>query len=69
MAAELVRVEARGTGFGALAAINGVGDFVSSTAIGLLWTHGGAALGFGVAACLCAAGAVTLFFLPAEVPR
>jgi MFS family permease len=37
-AAELLPSERRGTGFGALAAVNGVGDTISSLAVGALWT-------------------------------
>ena len=50
----------RGTGYGALAATNGVGDLVSSSMVGVLWTVAGAAVAFGAAACLCLAGTVLL---------
>lgn len=36
-AAELLPQETRGVGFGVLATVNGLGDFASSTAVGLLW--------------------------------
>jgi predicted MFS family arabinose efflux permease len=36
-AATILPPEVRGTGFGILAAVNGLGDFVSSFAVGLLW--------------------------------
>ncbi len=36
-AAELLPKETRGVGFGVLATVNGLGDFASSTAVGLLW--------------------------------
>ncbi len=38
LAAELVPQEQHGMGFGTLAAVNAVGDFVSSFVIGLLWS-------------------------------
>lgn len=38
LAAELVPPTQHGIGFGTLAAVNAVGDFVSSAAIGLLWS-------------------------------
>lgn len=37
-AAELLPKETRGVGFGVLATVNGLGDFASSAAVGLLWT-------------------------------
>jgi MFS family permease len=42
----------RGTGFGVLQTVNGVGDFVSSTMIGLLWALLSPALGFAAVASL-----------------
>ncbi|HMK72561.1 MAG TPA: hypothetical protein VK454_04435, partial [Myxococcaceae bacterium] len=36
-AATLLPAEVRGVGFGVLATVNGVGDFVSSAMVGLLW--------------------------------
>lgn len=50
----------RGTGYGALAATNGVGDLVSSSAVGILWTAFGARWAFGVAAVFCLAGTLAL---------
>jgi MFS family permease len=37
-AATMLPAETRGSGFGLLATVNGVGDFVSSALVGLLWT-------------------------------
>jgi len=53
----------RGTGLGALAAVNGVGDFVSSGLVGMLWAAFPAlpAAGFFTAAALQLAGTVALF--------
>ena len=56
LAAELLPVSQRGTGFGALASINGIGDFVSSLSIGWLWSAYGANVGFGFAAAVMAIG-------------
>lgn len=50
VAAELLPASVRGTGFGVLAAANGVGDFFSSVLVGALWATAGATVGFGVAA-------------------
>ncbi|HEX4144172.1 MAG TPA: MFS transporter [Pirellulales bacterium] len=37
-AAELLPAESRGVGFGMLATVNGLGDFVSSALVGVLWS-------------------------------
>lgn len=50
VAAELAPASLRGTGFGALAAANGLGDLLSSLLVGGLWTTFGPAWGFGFAA-------------------
>ena len=61
-AVELLPEAVRGTGLGALAAVNGVGDFVSSGLVGMLWAAFPAteAPGFFGAAALQLAGALTL---------
>jgi MFS family permease len=66
LAADLLPPADRGTGFGLLAATNGIGDFVSSTVVGILWTTVSAEAGFIVAAAMSFAGAVLLSLL---VPR
>ncbi|HVC08906.1 MAG TPA: MFS transporter [Elusimicrobiota bacterium] len=49
-AAGLLPENLRGAGFGALAAVNGAGDFVSSAAVGLLWAVSpAAAMGYAMA--------------------
>jgi MFS family permease len=60
MAADLLPDKLRGTGYGALATVNGMGDFVSSTVVGLLWTSFSPAAGFGYAAVLMLLGALIL---------
>ncbi|MCX7886100.1 MAG: MFS transporter [Verrucomicrobiae bacterium] len=57
LAAELVEREHHGMGFGVLATVNGVGDFVSSAVVGLLWTAFGAPVAFAYSTVLFAAGA------------
>ena len=52
----------RGTGYGVLAATNGVGDLFSSILVGLIWTAAGPAAAFSVAALLCLSGMVVLAF-------
>ena len=60
MTADFVPPEVRGTGYGVLGAVNGVGDFVSSVAVGLLWTFAAPVVAFGAAATLMACGTVAL---------
>lgn len=63
LAAELLPIELRGSGFGVMATVNGVGDFVSSILVGLLWSAVAPAAGFLYAAVLSVAGAVLIFRL------
>ena len=60
LAAEMVGKERRATGFGALASVNGLGDFVSSAIVGLLWTTVGFTAGFAYATALAVVGTITL---------
>jgi MFS family permease len=58
-AATLLPKEARGTGFGVLATIQGIGDFLSSTIVGFLWVlHPAAAMGFVIATSLIGAAII-----------
>ncbi|HXW50581.1 MAG TPA: MFS transporter [Candidatus Acidoferrales bacterium] len=59
-ATELLPADRRGSGFGALAAVNGIGDLVSSLGVGALWQVAGPAVAFGASAALCIAGAIVL---------
>ena len=68
LAAELVPSQQHGVAFGTLATVNAVGDFASSTAIGLLWTSVSATLAFGIAGALFLAGAVLVLRL-SPTPR
>jgi MFS family permease len=61
LAAELVPQEIRGSGFGVLATVNGIGDFASSIAVGLLWSKVAPAAGFLYAAVFTLAGAVLVY--------
>ena len=54
--AELVEEKTHGMAFGTLATVNGVGDFVSSFVVGLLWTTVGTAAAFGYSTFLFLAG-------------
>jgi len=60
MTADYTAPEVRGTAYGLLATVNGVGDFVASAAVGLLWTGVSPVAGFGYAAVLMLIGAAIL---------
>jgi len=56
--AELVGEEQHGMAFGVLATVNGIGDFLSSIVVGLLWSAFGTAVAFGYSAILFALSAL-----------
>jgi MFS family permease len=58
LAAQLLPKGVRGSGFGVLAAANGVGDLVSSIVVGALWSAIGPVAGFLYAGIFVAVGAV-----------
>ncbi len=60
LAAELVPAAQHGMAFGTLAAVNAIGDFASSVAIGLLWTSVSPSGAFAVGGILFLAGAILL---------
>lgn len=60
--AELLPAEIRGSGFGVLATVNGIGDFVSSIVVGALWTAVTPAAGFAYGAIFMLAGAGLIYF-------
>jgi MFS family permease len=60
IAADMVPVEVRSTGFGTLATINGMGDLVSSLAVGLLWSAFSAQAAFAFSLALTAAGTLAI---------
>jgi MFS family permease len=62
VAGQLVEERRRSLGFGALATMNGVGDFFSSFIVGALWSIVGFPLGFAYAAVVAAAGTVALLW-------
>ena len=66
MAAELLPSKVRGSGFGVLATANGIGDLVSSIAVGVLWSSVSPNAGFLYAGIFTLAGAVLIYFF---VPR
>ena len=62
-AADLLPSESRGTGFGVLRTVNGIGDFVSSTVVGALWVLISPQVAFTYAALLSMAGGIILLYL------
>ncbi|MCI0391480.1 MAG: MFS transporter [Acidobacteria bacterium] len=61
LAAELLPDTLRGTGFGTMAVVNGMGDFVSSLGVGWLWAAFGPAAGFSLAFALMCVGALVVW--------
>jgi MFS family permease len=61
LAAELLPAEVRGSGFGVLATVNGIGDFVSSIAVGALWSAVSPSAGFVYAGVFTLAGAILIY--------
>jgi MFS family permease len=61
LAAELVSKEQHGLAFGTLAAVNAVGDFVSSLLVGFLWSAFDVRTAFSASAILFFAGAFLIF--------
>jgi len=60
LAAEILPAESRGSGFGVLATVNGIGDLVSSVAVGALWSAVSPAAGFIYSGILVLAGALLI---------
>jgi MFS family permease len=61
LAADLLPENVRGTGYGVLATVNGLGDFLSSIIVGVLWTSFNPATGFAYASLLFVLGAVLIY--------
>jgi MFS family permease len=61
LASELLPPEVRGSGFGVLATVNGVGDLVSSIAVGALWSGVSTTAGFAYAGIFTLAGAALIY--------
>ena len=61
--AELVGEEHHGMAFGTLATVNGVGDFVSSLTVGLLWTAFGTHVAVAFSLVLFLAGSWLVFHI------
>ncbi|MGA8143322.1 MAG: MFS transporter [Candidatus Acidiferrales bacterium] len=68
LAAELLPAQVRGSGFGVLATVNGIGDLVSSIAVGALWSAVSPAAGFLYAATFTTLGALLIYFFTSREP-
>lgn len=63
VAAELLPAAVRGSGYGVLAVVTGMGDLISSLVVGWLWAGFGAAIAFSWALALMVAGAAVMLWL------
>jgi MFS family permease len=61
IAGELLPENMKGTGYGALATVNGIGDFISSIIVGFLWAAVSPAAGFMYAGVLSLIGALVIW--------
>ena len=61
IAADLLPQELRGTGYGVLATVNGLGDFFSSLIVGFLWSYASPFYAFGYAAAMSLLGSIFIF--------
>jgi MFS family permease len=61
LAADLLPGEVRGSGFGVLATVNGIGDLVSSIVVGALWSAVGTTAGFVYAGLFTLVGAILIY--------
>jgi MFS family permease len=60
MTAEFVPTEYRGTAYGVLGSVNGIGDFVASSLVGILWAVVTPVAGFAAATVLMGLGALAI---------
>jgi MFS family permease len=58
---DLIRPGQRGTAYGAMGAVNGVGDWIASALVGTVWTLVSPVAAFAAAGVLMAAGAALLY--------
>jgi len=67
LASFLISKNQHGAGFGLMSAIDGVGDFLSSAATGILWTYFSPSIGFGIAGLLACFSSVLIYFILRKV--
>jgi MFS family permease len=61
LASEMLPAAIRGSGFGVLATVNGIGDLISSIAVGALWSGVSPAAGFAYAGIFMLVGACVIY--------
>ena len=66
IAADLLPEELKGTGYGVLATVNGLGDFFSSLIVGFLWSYASPIYAFGYAAGMSLLGSIIILNLKKE---
>ena len=64
LASTLMREDQHGTGFGLMSAVDGLGDFLSSVTMGVLWALVSPNAGFAAAGILALASAAMLGMMP-----
>lgn len=62
LASTLINETKLGTGFGLMSSVDGIGDFLSSILVGLLWTYFSVTVGFGFAGLLAIISSCILIF-------
>jgi MFS family permease len=68
LASTLIAENQRGAGYGVMSSIDGVGDFLSSITVGLLWTYFSPTFGFLFGGILAALAAIILFSINLNKP-
>lgn len=63
LASTLIAADQRGTGYGVMSSVDGVGDVLSSITVGLLWTFISPIVGFAFGGVLAVISGFILFFL------
>ena len=63
LASTLIPEDQHGAGFGLMSSVDGLGDFLSSIVVGLLWTYVSAFAGFAFGGVLAVVAAIMLYLL------
>jgi MFS family permease len=63
LASTLIAEDQRGAGYGLMSSVDGLGDFLSSIVVGLLWTYVSPGIGFAFGGVLALLACFIMFFL------
>jgi len=63
LAADILPLDKRGIGYGALATVNSFGDLISSIMVGFLWSNVSTASGFWFSSIMTLIGAAAMLFI------